>query len=108
MLVDHYDSWNPDTVSTDNSTGSQMALEAIRLLKSVGAKPRRTIRVALWSGEEQGLYGSIAYVAEHFGSAENPKPEYFKFDGYLNIDSGTGKPRAASVFGPAEAAAQVQ
>src|SRR5262249_24783627 len=76
--------------------------------KAVGAKARRTIRVALWSGEEEGLYGSIAYVAQHFGSAENPKPEYFKFNGYLNIDDGTGKPRGASVFGPPEAAQMVQ
>jgi carboxypeptidase Q len=108
MLGGHFDSWNPATGATDNGAGSTDALEAIRLLKAVGAHPRRTIRVALWSGEEQGLYGSIAYVAQHFGSAENPKPEYFKFDGYLNIDDGTGKPRAASVFGPAEAAAMVQ
>src|SRR4029079_13731429 len=88
--------------------GSAIALEAIRLLSAVGAKPRRTIRVALWSGEEEGLYGSLAYVAEHFGSAENPKPELFKFNGYLNIDDGTGKPRAASVFGPPETAKMVQ
>jgi len=108
MVGGHFDSWNPATGATDNGAGSSMALEAIRLLKAVGAHPRRTIRVALWSGEEQGLYGSIAYVAQHFGSAENPKPEWFKFNGYLNIDSGTGKPRAASVFGPPEAAAMVQ
>ncbi|MGH9410903.1 MAG: M28 family peptidase [Vicinamibacterales bacterium] len=108
MLGGHFDSWNPATGATDNGAGSTDALEAIRLLKAVGAHPRRTIRVALWSGEEEGLYGSIAYVAQHFGSAENPKPEYFKFDGYLNIDDGTGKPRAASVFGPPEAAAMVQ
>lgn len=108
MLGGHFDSWNPATGATDNGAGSTDALEAIRLLKAVGATPRRTIRVALWSGEEEGLYGSIAYVAQHFGSAEHPKPEYFKFDGYLNIDDGTGKPRAASVFGPPEAAAIVQ
>jgi carboxypeptidase Q len=108
MLGGHFDSWNPATGATDNGAGSADALEAIRLLKAVGAHPRRTIRVALWSGEEEGLYGSIAYVAQHFGSAENPKPEYFKFDGYLNIDDGTGKPRAASVFGPPEAAKMVQ
>ena len=108
MLGGHFDSWNPATGATDNGAGSTDALEAIRLLKAVGATPRRTIRVALWSGEEQGLYGSIAYVAQHFGSAEHPKPEYFKFDGYLNIDDGTGKPRAASVFGPPEAAGIVQ
>ena len=108
MVGGHFDSWNPATGATDNAAGSSMALEAIRLLKAVGAHPRRTIRVALWSGEEQGLYGSIAYVEQHFGSAENPKPEWFKFNGYLNIDSGTGKPRGASVFGPPEAAAMVQ
>jgi hypothetical protein len=108
MLGGHFDSWNPATGATDNGAGSSDALEAIRLLKAVGARPHRTIRVALWSGEEEGLYGSIAYVAQHFGSAEHPKPEYAKFDGYLNIDDGTGKPRAASVFGPPEAAAIVQ
>ncbi len=108
MLGGHFDSWNAATGATDNGAGSSDALEAIRLLKAVGAHPRRTIRVALWSGEEEGLYGSIAYVAQHFGSAENPKPEWFKFDGYLNIDSGTGKPRSASVFGPPEAAKMVQ
>ena len=104
MLGGHFDSWNAATGATDNGAGSSDALEALRLLKAVGAHPRRTIRVALWSGEEEGLYGSIAYVEQHFGSAENPKPEWFKFDGYLNIDSGTGKPRSASVFGPPEAA----
>jgi carboxypeptidase Q len=108
MLGGHFDSWNPATGATDNGAGSTDALEAIRLLKAVGAKTHRTIRVALWSGEEEGLYGSIAYVAQHFGSSENPKPEYFKFDGYLNIDGGTGKPRSASVFGPPEAAKMVQ
>jgi Zn-dependent M28 family amino/carboxypeptidase len=58
----------------------------------------------LWSGEEQGLLGSIAYVKEHFGSFEDPKPGYEKFGGYFNIDSGTGRVRGASVFGPPEAA----
>ncbi|PYS79333.1 MAG: peptidase M28, partial [Acidobacteria bacterium] len=63
-------------------------------------KPRRTIRVALWSGEEEGLLGSQAYVKEHFGAFENPKPGYEKFGGYFNIDSGTGRVRGAGVFGP--------
>jgi Zn-dependent M28 family amino/carboxypeptidase len=67
-------------------------------------KPRRTIRVALWSGEEQGLLGSQAYVKEHFGTFENPKPGYEKFGGYFNIDSGTGRARGMSVFGTPEAA----
>jgi Zn-dependent M28 family amino/carboxypeptidase len=67
-------------------------------------KPRRTVRVALWSGEEQGLLGSQAYVKEHFGSFEAPKPEYANFAGYFNIDSGTGRARGMTVFGPPEAA----
>jgi carboxypeptidase Q len=75
-------------------------MEAARILKRVGVKPRRTIRVALWSGEEQGLLGSQAYVKEHFGSFETPKPGYEKFGGYFNIDSGSGRVRGASVFGP--------
>ncbi len=68
-------------------------------------KPRRTIRVALWSGEEEGLLGSIAYVKQHFGTAEDPKPEWFKLDAYFNVDTGTGRIRGAGIFGPPEAAA---
>ncbi len=79
-------------------------MEAARILKTLGVKPRRTIRVALWSGEEQGLLGSQAYVKAHFGAFENPKPGYEKFGGYFNIDSGTGRVRGAGVFGPPEAA----
>jgi hypothetical protein len=104
----HFDSWNPATGATDNAAGGSVAVEALRLIHTLNLPHRRTIRVALWSGEEQGLYGSIAYVAQHFGSAENPKPEWFKLDAYLNLDDGTGKPRGASVFGPPEAAAMVQ
>ena len=70
-------------------------------------KPRRTIRVALWSGEEEGLLGSFDYVKRHFGSAESPLPDYAKIDAYWNIDDGTGLVRGASVFGPPEAAAVV-
>jgi Zn-dependent M28 family amino/carboxypeptidase len=76
-----------------------------RVLKAVGVRPRRTIRIALWSGEEQGLLGSQAYVKEHFGTFENPKPDYGKLVAYFNIDSGTGRARGMSVFGPSEAAA---
>src|ERR1700682_858285 len=104
MLGGHYDSWHDATGATDNGIGSSMMLEAVRILKALGVQPRRTIRIALWSGEEEGLLGSLAYVKEHFGSAEAPKAEFPKFNGYLNVDSGTGRLRGASVFGPPEAA----
>jgi carboxypeptidase Q len=81
-----------------------MMLEAARIIHALGLKPRRTIRVALWSGEEEGLLGSAAYVKQHFGTFEDPKPEYAKLDCYFNIDSGTGRVRGASIFGPAAAA----
>ncbi len=105
MLGGHIDSWHSATGATDNAIGSATMLEAIRILQAIGVKPRRTIRVALWSGEEQGLLGSQAYVKEHFGMVESPKPEHALFAGYFNIDSGTGRARGASVFGPPEAAA---
>ena len=105
MLGGHLDSWHAATGATDNAIGCAIMMEAARLLKATGVKPRRTIRVALWSGEEQGLLGSQAYVKEHFGSFENPKPEFEKFGGYFNIDSGTGRARGMAVFGPPEAGA---
>ncbi|HEY6388796.1 MAG TPA: M20/M25/M40 family metallo-hydrolase [Candidatus Acidoferrum sp.] len=108
MLGGHYDSWHDATGATDNGIGSSMMLEAVRILAALHVKPRRTIRVALWSGEEEGLLGSLAYVQQHFGSFESPKPEYAKLDAYFNIDSGTGKPRGAGVFGPAGAADMVR
>jgi hypothetical protein len=104
MLGGHYDSWHDATGATDNGIGSSMMLEAIRILQALHVQPRRTIRVALWSGEEEGLLGSLAYVKQHFGSAEDPKPEFAKLDAYFNIDSGTGKPRGAGIFGPPAAA----
>lgn len=104
MLGGHLDSWHSATGATDNAIGCTIMMEAARILKAIGVKPRRTIRVALWSGEEQGLLGSQAYVKEHFGSAENPKQDFAKFGGYFNIDSGTGRPRGFGVFGPSEAA----
>jgi len=112
MLGAHLDSWQGGTGATDNGAGSVAAMEAVRILETLGVKPRRTIRVALWSGEEQGLLGSHAYVAEHFGSfpytpeeLEKPsflrkpsgplsvKPEHAKLAGYFNLDNGTGKVR---------------
>ena len=104
MLGGHYDSWHDATGATDNGIGSSMMLEAVRILAALHVKPRRTIRIALWSGEEEGVLGSLAYVQQHFGSFENQKPEYAKLDAYFNIDSGTGKPRGAGVFGPPSAA----
>jgi hypothetical protein len=104
MLGGHLDSWHAATGATDNAIGVSTMFEAIRILQAIGVKPRRTIRLALWSGEEQGLRGSVAYVAQHFGTFENPKPEYEHFAGYFNIDSGTGKARGMTVFGPPGAA----
>ena len=104
MLGGHLDSWHAATGATDNAIGCTIMMEAARILKTLGVTPRRTIRVALWSGEEQGLLGSIAYVKEHFGSFEDPKAGYEKFGGYFNIDSGTGRVRGAGVFGPPETA----
>jgi carboxypeptidase Q len=109
MLGGHLDSWHSATGATDNAIGCATMMEAARILKAIGVTPRRTIRVALWSGEEEGILGSQAYVKEHFGSFENQKqPEYSKLVAYLNIDSGTGRARGAGVFGPPAAAAVVR
>lgn len=105
MLGGHLDSWHAATGATDNAIGCAIMMEAARILKTIGVKPRRTIRVALWSGEEQGLLGSQAYVKKHFGSFETPTANYEKFGGYFNIDSGTGRARGMSVFGSPETAA---
>jgi len=104
MLGGHLDSWHSATGATDNAIGCAQMMEAARILKAIGVQPRRTIRVALWSGEEEGLLGSQAYVKEHFGSFESQKPEFATLVAYLNIDSGTGRARGASVFGPSSAA----
>ena len=126
MLGGHIDSWHSGTGATDNAAGVAVAMEAVRILKTLDLKPRRTIRIGLWSGEEQGLLGSRAYVAQHFGksydavaamtgspepSAEKkepagdkaatpePKPEYVKFSAYFNLDNGTGKIRGVYLQG---------
>ena len=129
MLGGHMDSWHAGTGATDNGAGVAVAMEAVRILQALNLKPRRTIRIALWTGEEQGLLGSRAYVAEHFGKIETPaavggtqssgtaasaapapaaspapgvlvtKPEYQEFSSYFNLDNGTGKIRGVYLQG---------
>lgn len=114
MLGGHLDSWHGGTGATDNGAGVAVAMEAVRILKAIGIAPKRTIRIALWGGEEEGLLGSRAYVAEHFASRPEPtdpkqrelpeymrenrgpltiKPEWQKLAAYFNLDNGTGKIR---------------
>ena len=109
MVGGHLDSWISGTGATDNGAGSIVAMEAVRILKALGVEPKRTIRIALWSGEEQGLYGSLGYVAKHFGTFNDPPSELPAFmrphgpltttkewetlDAYYNLDNGTGKVR---------------
>jgi Zn-dependent M28 family amino/carboxypeptidase len=89
MIGGHLDSWHTGVGATDNADGSTTVMEAMRILKAIGAQPRRTIRVALWGGEEQGLLGSRAWVTQHLlGDANAGARE--KFDVYFNIDNGTG------------------
>ncbi|MEP6764336.1 MAG: M20/M25/M40 family metallo-hydrolase [Gemmatimonadaceae bacterium] len=104
MMGGHLDSWTSATGATDNAIGCAIMMEAARILMATGAKPRRTIRVALWSGEEEGELGSFDYVKQHFGSAEAPTKDFSKLQAYWNIDDGTGRVRGASIFGPPEAA----
>ena len=111
MIGAHFDSWHAGTGATDNAIGSGVMIESMRILKSIGAVPRRTIRIALWTGEEQGLLGSRAYVSEHFGKLQVPqrrgeggsvleyKPEYEKFSTYFNLDNGAGKIRGIYLQG---------
>lgn len=114
MLGAHLDSWHAGTGATDNGAGSVVMMEAVRILKALDIKPRRTIRIGLWSGEEEGLLGSQGYVEQHFGSRphmDDPnmkgmptllrrdagpvtvKPEQAKVSAYFNVDNGTGKIR---------------
>jgi hypothetical protein len=120
MVGAHMDSWHSGTGATDNGAGCAAAMEAVRILKALNLQPRRTIRIGLWSGEEQGLFGSRAYVKEHFGSRVdegsplaqlaafmggslavkvNPKPDYEKLSVYFNLDNGTGKIRGVYLQG---------
>ena len=93
MCGGHLDSWHGGTGATDNAAGVSVCMEAVRILKTLGLKPRRTIRVAAWSGEEQGIFGSAAYVKQHFGTAAQPEAEHGKISAYFNLDNGTGKIR---------------
>jgi carboxypeptidase Q len=108
MLGGHFDSWHGGTGATDDATGCAAAMEAVRILKALDLKPRRTIRVALWDGEEQGLHGSEAYVKAHFGSKVEQAdgqgevkylPEAEKFSVYFNHDNGSGKLRGVHMQG---------
>jgi len=122
MLGGHLDSWIAGTGATDNGAGTIVAMEAVRILKAVGVKPRRTIRIALWTGEEQGLFGSKGYCRDHFGSAKlstepdqaqlpeylrrtvgplEVKPEQKLISGYFNVDNGSGKIRGIYTQGNA-------
>jgi hypothetical protein len=110
MLGAHFDSWHAATGATDNAAGSAAMLEAMRLLKTSGVKLRRTVRIGLWTGEEQGLIGSNRYVTAHFGGGRGgrggaaptpPTAEHAKFAGYFNIDNGTGAIRGVYLQGNA-------
>ncbi|AGA25343.1 M20/M25/M40 family metallo-hydrolase [Singulisphaera acidiphila] len=126
MLGGHLDSWHSATGATDNAAGVAVAMEAVRILKTLNLQPRRTVRIALWTGEEQGLRGSQAYASKHFSNGDNPagfgrsggseieknkdkdkkseadsvpNPEFDSFSGYFNLDNGTGKIRGVYLQG---------
>jgi carboxypeptidase Q len=101
MIGAHFDSWHTGTGATDNGVSSAVMMEAMRILKATGLQPRRTIRMALWTGEEQGLLGSRAYVKEHFADRETMalKPEHAKLSVYLNMDNGGGAFRGVYLQG---------
>ncbi|MGI8741714.1 MAG: M20/M25/M40 family metallo-hydrolase [Bryobacteraceae bacterium] len=101
MLGAHLDSWHGGTGATDNAAGSAVVMEAVRILKTLNLKMDRTVRMALWGGEEEGLLGSRAYVKEHFADRENMKlaQEHGKMAGYFNLDNGTGKVRGIYLQG---------
>ena len=121
MVGGHLDSWISGTGATDNGAGSVVAMEAVRILKAIGYQPKRTVRIALWSGEEEGLFGSQGYVKHHFGQFQEAPPspnadpaaaflrgpqgplkttpEWDKLDAYYNLDNGTGRVRGVYTQG---------
>jgi carboxypeptidase Q len=101
MLGGHFDTWHSGTGATDDGAGCAIAIEALRILKAVGVQPRRTIRIALWDAEEQGLIGSREYVKNHFydRAKKEKKPEYDKLSAYFNFDNGSGKIRGVYAQG---------
>ena len=101
MLGGHFDSWHSATGAIDNGVGCVAMMEAMRILKAINVKPRRTIRIALWQGEEQDYFGSWGYVKAHFGDAATMKllPEHEKLSAYYNLDNGTGKIRGIFLQG---------
>ena len=101
MLGAHFDSWHSGTGATDNAAGSAVMMEAMRILKATGLKMRRTVRLALWTGEEEGILGSHAYVTQHFADRTDMKlkPDHSKFSAYFNLDNGTGTIRGVYLQG---------
>lgn len=106
MMGGHLDSWHGATGATDNAAGCIVMMEAVRILKATGLQPKRTVRIALWGGEEEGLYGSRGYVKNHFGDRETKemKPAHEKMSAYYNIDNGTGRVRGIYLQGNAAVA----
>jgi len=106
MLGGHLDSWTAATGATDNGAGCIVAMEAVRILKTIGIQPKRTIRIALWDGEEEGLLGSFHYVKSHFGDPQDMKlkPEAALVSAYYNLDNGSGKIRGIFAQGNDQAA----
>jgi Zn-dependent M28 family amino/carboxypeptidase len=101
MVGAHFDSWHTGTGTTDNGAGSAVMIEVMRILRALGLPLQRTVRLGLWSGEEQGLLGSRAYVAAHFGDpkTQTEMPEHAKLSGYFNLDNGSGKIRGVYLQG---------
>jgi Zn-dependent M28 family amino/carboxypeptidase len=101
MIGAHFDSWHSGTGATDNGAGSAVMMEVMRILKTLNVPLDRTVRIGLWSGEEEGLFGSRAYVTQHLADIKTGevKPEQAKLDAYLNLDNGSGKIRGVYLEG---------